>query len=85
VVNGGVDQGVRLAAIFGLHMKHEVSKFEIRVVTEDHGRADDPWCQTKSAAGRVIEPTGERCGDGSENLPEHLTGGVSLAIITLRP
>ena len=36
VVNSGVDQGVGLAAIFGLHVKSDISELEIRVVAEDH-------------------------------------------------
>ena len=67
VVNGGVDQGVRLAAIFGLHIKHEISKLEIRVVTEEHGRANDLSVSLNLAPG-LVESAGERGNGRVRNL-----------------
>ena len=36
IVDGRVDQGVGFTAIFGLHVKRNVSDFKVRVVAENH-------------------------------------------------
>ena len=38
VVHHGVDNGVRSAAVFGLHMVDRLANFHVRVVTEQHLR-----------------------------------------------
>lgn len=78
VVNGRVDESVRLAAIFGLNVKQDVSDGEIGIVPEDHDpcllhEATTVFLKTYAPAARP------------EYFPEHLTGGVSVDIITLRP
>jgi hypothetical protein len=63
---------VGLSAIFCLQMEREVSDFEIGVVPEDHDPHSLP----------VVPPLALLL-IGLECLAEHLTGGVSLDIITL--
>ena len=85
VVNRGVNKRVNRAAIFGLHVKYAISESDVRVVAKKHD-AMITWLGPVLAAGCRVEYAGSDLGGTRpEYFPEHLTGGVSLAIITLQP
>jgi NADH-quinone oxidoreductase subunit A len=69
IVNRGVNQSVGLAAIFGLHVKHEIAKLEIRVVTEEHRRADGLSVSSEPVAGRMVKSARERRGGRVRKFP----------------
>ena len=85
VINRSVDKRVNHAAIFGLHVKYAISESDVRVVAKKHD-AMMTWLGPVLAAGCRVEYAGSDLGGTRpEYFPEHLTGGVSLAIITLQP
>ena len=75
IVDGGIEERVGVTAVFRLDMEGDIPELEIRVVTEDHVAPRIPK-ESSRVRMNCSSPT------AVENDSQHLTGGVSLDIIT---